>query len=80
MKKNNGDDPGKINEDKGGGSHRGGRVWVREPPSRQVSPAAGPSCGTVISKITVGRSSLASVVYGKEGGTGGEGGRCDKAQ
>lgn len=37
----------------------------------QVPPAAGPSCGAVISKITVG-SSLASLVYGKERGVRGQ--------
>ena len=36
----------------------------------QVPPAAGPSCGAVISKITVG-SSLVSLVYGRERGARG---------
>lgn len=41
---------------------------MREPPS-EGPPAAGPSCGTATSKITVG-SSLASRVCEKEGGVG----------
>lgn len=62
----NDDDTGKINEDKREGArHRDETVWVW---SRSLSsaPAAGPSCGTVITKTAVD-SSLASRGYGKEG-------------
>lgn len=45
-KENNGDDTGKINEDKGERvSHRGGGVWVREPPPVKCHQLQAPAVG-----------------------------------
>lgn len=65
---NNDDDPGKISEDKRKAvTGVGESGWGSVPMSSATS--CRPQLWTVISKTTVG-SSLAALVYGKEGGTG----------